>query len=92
MVRRAALVITAVLSSVLVATPAVAHQWLVYAQDGHFSEMTRVSTVGGMTVYRLPFWHYTTPLMAKPRQAEAARRWVLLGTFLDKHLPAKVAA
>jgi hypothetical protein len=69
------------------ATPAVDHQWLVYAQDGHFSEMARVSTVGGITVYRLPFWHYTTPLRAKARQEEAARRWVLLGTFLDKQLP-----
>jgi hypothetical protein len=74
------------------ATPAVAHQWLVYAQDGHFSEMTRVSTVGGITVYRLPFWHYTTPLVARPRQAEAARRWVLLGTFLDKQLPRAAGA
>jgi hypothetical protein len=63
----------------------------VYAQDGHFSEMTRVSTVGGITVYRLPFWHYTTPLAARPRQAAAARRWVLLGTFLDKQLPGATA-
>jgi hypothetical protein len=34
-------------------------------------------------VYRLPFWHYTTPLVAKPGAEDAARRWVLLGTFLD---------
>jgi len=65
------------------ATPAVAHQWLVYAKGGHFSEMQSVNTLGGVTVYRLPFWHYTTPLMAKPGAEQDARRWVLLGTFLD---------
>lgn len=65
------------------ATPGVAHQWLVYAQGGHFSQIVPVHTVGGVTVYRLPFWHYTTPLAAHPGKEEAARRWVLLGTFLD---------
>jgi hypothetical protein len=68
---------------VSLATPAVAHQWLVYAKGGHFSEIARVNTVGGITVYRLPFWHYTTPLVARPDAEDAARRWVLLGTFLD---------
>ena len=63
-------------------SPAVAHQYLVYARDGHFSEMVDVNTPGGITVYRLPFWHYTTPLMARPGRAAAARRWVVLGTFL----------
>lgn len=64
------------------AMPAVAHQWLVYAEDGHFSRMQDVNTVGGMTAYRLPFWHYTTPLVARRAQEQRARRWVLLGTFL----------
>ncbi len=68
---------------VSLATPAVAHQWLVYAKGGHFSEVARVNTVGGVTVYRLPFWHYTTPLVARRGQEAHARRWVLLGTFLD---------
>ena len=65
------------------ATPAVAHQWLIYSKGGHFSEMQSVNTLGGVTVYRLPFWHYTTPLVARPGAEDAARRWVLLGTFLD---------
>ncbi|HSP80719.1 MAG TPA: hypothetical protein VLQ93_19475 [Myxococcaceae bacterium] len=65
------------------ATPAVEHQWLVYAKGGHFTQIERVNTVGGVTVYRLPFWHYTTPLVAKPGREEEARRWVMLGTFLD---------
>jgi hypothetical protein len=61
---------------------AVAHQYLVYARDGHFSDMVDVNTPGGITVYRLPFWHYTTPLQARPGRVDAARRWVVLGTFL----------
>lgn len=64
------------------AGPGVARQSLVYARDGHFSEEVSVATAGGITVYRLPFWHYTTPLQAKPRGAATARRWVVLGTFL----------
>jgi hypothetical protein len=64
------------------ATPAVAHQWLVYARGGHFSHLQGVHSLGGVTAYRLPFWHYTTPLVARPGQEDRARRWVLLGTFL----------
>ncbi len=40
--------------------------------------------MGGVTCYRLPFWHYTTPMVAKRGREEQARRWVLLGTFLDR--------
>jgi hypothetical protein len=61
---------------------AVAHQYLVYARDGHFTEMVDVNTPGGITVYRLPFWHYTTPLIARRGREASARRWVVLGTFL----------
>lgn len=64
------------------AGPGVARQYLVYARDGHFSDEADVALAGGITVYRLPFWHYTTPLMAKPRGLATARRWVVLGTFL----------
>src|SRR5215470_5575126 len=64
----------------------VAHQWLVYAVQGHFSRIADVATSGGITAYRLPLWHYTTPLVAKAcaRPVEA-RRWLLLGTFLYRH-------
>lgn len=64
------------------ATPAVRDQFLVYARSGHFTEMVEVTKSGLVTAYRLPFWHYTTPLRAKPGQEQVARRWVLLGTFL----------
>lgn len=61
--------------------PGVAHQWLVYAEAEHFRHVLDVNTVGGITAYRLPFWHYTTPLVAKSGRERAARRWVVLGTF-----------
>ncbi len=66
------------------AAPAVAQQWLVYAVSGHFSRVESVARTGRLTAYRLPLWHYTTPLVAKRGQAATARRWVLLGTFLYK--------
>jgi hypothetical protein len=62
-------------------SPGVAHQWLVYSRAGHFSEIVSVAHPATVTAYRLPFWHYTTPLVAKRGQDDAAR-WVLLGTFL----------
>ena len=62
-------------------SPGVAHQWLVYSRAGHFSEIVSVAKPASVTAYRLPFWHYTTPLAARPRRTDAAR-WVLLGTFL----------
>lgn len=65
------------------ATPAVRDQYLVYARTGHFTEMVEVTQKPGLvTAYRLPFWHYTTPLRARPKKEADARRWVLLGTFL----------
>ena len=62
-------------------SPSVAHQWLVYSRAGHFSEIVSVARPAAITAYRLPFWHYTTPLVAKRGRPDAAR-WVLLGTFL----------
>ncbi|GMU59996.1 MAG: hypothetical protein AMXMBFR34_17590 [Myxococcaceae bacterium] len=64
-------------------TRGVKHQYLVYERDGHLTESADVASVGGVTCYRLPFWHYTTPLEPK-RGREDARRWVLLSTFLDR--------
>jgi hypothetical protein len=70
----------------------VAQQWLVYAVQGHFSRIVDVATVGGITAYRLPLWHYTTPLVAHDGAAAAtARRWVLLGTFLYRSPPVFLA-
>jgi hypothetical protein len=64
------------------ASPAVLHQWLVYARAGHFTEIVSAAGAAMISAYRLPFWHYVTPLVAKPHRQPEARRWVLLGTFL----------
>ena len=63
---------------------AVAHQWLVYEHKGHLSQVQSIALAAGVGCYRLPLWHYTTPLAARPGELSRARRWVLLGTFLDQ--------
>ena len=60
---------------------AVEHQWLVYEQDRHLKQIRDVNLKGGVAVYRLPFWHYTTPLAARPGREKQARRWLLLASF-----------
>jgi hypothetical protein len=59
----------------------VASQWLVYEDRGFLSAAHDVSSRAAIAIYRLPFWHYTTPLVAKPRREASARRWLLLGSF-----------
>ena len=66
------------------ANAAVDHQWLVYEHEGHLTQVQSVALIGGVACYRLPLWHYTTPLAPRLGQVEEARRWVLLGTFLDR--------
>lgn len=61
---------------------AVEHQYLVYARGGHFTEIVPVHGPGLITAYRLPFWHYTTPLQPQAGRQADARRWVLLATYL----------
>lgn len=57
------------------------HQWLVYERDGFLDEIVRVSDRSSVTCYRLPFWHYTTPLQARPGRQAQARRWILIASF-----------
>jgi hypothetical protein len=66
---------------VMFTSKAVAHQYLVYEDRGHLSKIVDVNVQGGVSVYKLPFWHYTTPLVGKLDQERDARRWLLLGTF-----------
>ena len=66
---------------VMFANRAVDHHYLVYEQKGHFSKIVDINNRGGVSVYKLPFWHYTTPLAGKPGRETDARRWLLLGTF-----------
>jgi hypothetical protein len=59
----------------------VSHQSLVYEEKGYLNKAVDISTLSGIAVYRLPFWHYTTPLMAKKNYESKAQRWLLLGSF-----------
>jgi len=61
-------------------TRGVTQQLLVYQRGHHLTEVANLAVSGTVTAYRLPFWHYTTPLQAK---FPTARRWLVLGTFLD---------
>lgn len=61
-------------------TPGVTEQLIVYEQDRHLSRQQSIAGNGTVTAYRLPFWHYTTPLQAT---RASARRWLVLGTFVD---------
>jgi hypothetical protein len=67
---------------VMFANSAVDHHYLVYAVNGHFSKIVDINVHGAISVYKLPFWHYTTPLAAKPGKENLARRWLLLGSFV----------
>ena len=66
---------------IMLANDAVEHQWLVYEEDRHLKKIRDVNLKGGVAVYRLPFWHYTTPLASRPGREKQARRWLLLATF-----------
>ena len=60
----------------------VTNQHLIYEKDGGFLNGTADITIcGSIAVYKLPFWHYTTPLLGKKRGGTTARRWLLLGSF-----------
>ena len=61
----------------------VRRQSLVVERDGHLNQTYDIATRGGVTCYRLPVWHYTTPLEVRRGLGLKARRWVLLGTFVD---------
>jgi hypothetical protein len=67
---------------VMFANSGVAHQFLVYEEKGHFSQAVDVNIQGGVSIYKLPFWHYTTPLMGKAGREQGARRWLLLGSYI----------
>jgi hypothetical protein len=66
---------------ITLANSSVDHQWIVYEERGHFSRIVDATRFGSITAYRLPFWHYVTPLAGKPGREAQARRWLLLGTF-----------
>lgn len=66
---------------IMFSNDAVASQWLVYEEKGFLSQSHDVGGTSGVAIYRLPFWHYTTPLVARKGREKDARRWLLLGSF-----------
>lgn len=63
-------------------------QFLVCEEHGHLAGVYPAASDGSVALYRLPFWHYTTPLRAKPGVEHKARRWLLLATFDLRQLSA----
>ena len=66
---------------IMFSNDAVRSQQLVYEERGFLSATHEVSGRSGIAVYRLPFWHYTTPLLGRRGREAEARRWLLLGSF-----------
>jgi hypothetical protein len=73
---------------IMLSSPKVASQLLVYErQQGMLNEVAEIGKGMSIAVYQLPFWHYTTPMLAR-RGAEDARRWLLLASyFIDREKP-----
>jgi len=66
---------------IMFANEGVDQQLLVYEEQRYLSRAREVSRKPAIAIYRLPFWHYTTPLQARPGHERTARRWLLLGSF-----------
>jgi hypothetical protein len=73
---------------IMLSSPKVASQLLVYErQQGLLNEVAEIGKGMSIAVYQLPFWHYTTPMLARPG-ADDARRWLLLASFfIDRTKP-----
>ena len=66
---------------IMFSNSAVASQLLVYEERGFLSKTHEVAVPSSVAVYRLPFWHYTTPLLPNPGNGGMARRWLLLHSY-----------
>jgi hypothetical protein len=66
---------------IMFANDSVAQQLLVYEERGYLTRAHDVTREPSIVIYRLPFWHYTTPLVARRGREDRARRWLLLGSF-----------
>jgi hypothetical protein len=73
---------------IMLSSPKVASQLLVYErQQGMLNEVKEIGKGMSIAVYQLPFWHYTTPMLARPGVKDA-RRWLLLASyFVDRKAP-----
>jgi hypothetical protein len=73
---------------VMLSSPKVASQLLVYERrQGMLNEVEEIGKGMSIAVYQLPFWHYTTPMLARPG-VDHARRWLLLASYMvDRKKP-----
>jgi len=77
---------------IMLSSPKVASQLLVYERrQGFLNEVEEIGRGMSIAVYQLPFWHYTTPMIARPG-ADDAKRWLLLASYMiqrEKPRPAR---
>src|SRR4051794_30372875 len=67
---------------IMLSSPNVASQLLVYERrQGFLNEIEEIGRGMSIAVYQLPFWHYTTPMIARPG-ADDAKRWLLLASYM----------
>jgi hypothetical protein len=72
---------------IMLSSPKVASQLLVYERrQGMLNEVAEIGKGMSIAVYQLPFWHYTTPMRARPG-VEDARRWLLLASYTIDRKP-----
>jgi hypothetical protein len=73
---------------IMLSSPKVASQLLVYERrQGMLNEVEEIGKGMSIAVYQLPFWHYTTPMLARPG-VDDARRWLLLASYtIDRKKP-----
>jgi hypothetical protein len=73
---------------IMLSSPKVASQLLVYERrQGILNEVEEIGRGMSIAVYQLPFWHYTTPMIARPG-VDDARRWLLLASYtIDRKKP-----
>jgi hypothetical protein len=73
---------------IMFSNAAVQHQLLVYENNGYLNGYYNIAVPVAIAVYKLPFWHYTTPLVPKQKKESTAQRWLLLRSF-ETAKPAK---
>jgi hypothetical protein len=67
---------------IMLSEPTVMSQSLVYEKHrGLLNSVEEVGRGAAIAVYQLPFWHYVTPLIPRPR-VRRARRWLLLASYI----------
>lgn len=76
---------------IMLSSPKVASQLLVYEKrQGILNAVEEIGRGMSIAVYQLPFWHYTTPMIAR-RGVDDARRWLLLASYMVDRRKARPA-